>query len=227
MNSRIVLAAVTAGVLNCIPAFAADMPAPAVKAPVMAAPMYNWTGWYVGINGGGAWGDSRYNFGDGFTTGDFDVSGGLIGGTIGVNWQNGPWVFGLEGDLDWTDIDGSTLCPNLINTCITGNSWLATTRARIGYAYDTFMPYITGGLAFGNIKADIPGFGSSEGTETGWAAGAGIEFAGWQNWTAKIEYLYVDLGEFHCNAACSAIPTGTDEFRTNIVRVGLNYKFAH
>src|SRR5690606_10894871 len=96
-------------------ALAADIGAPAYpdyQEPLLPASVYDWSGWYFGINAGGAWGDSRYNFGDGFSTGDFDVSGGLIGGTIGANWQTGNWVVGLEDDLAWTDIDGSTLCPN-------------------------------------------------------------------------------------------------------------------
>lgn len=208
------------------PVSAADLSYPVTHEPIVEHSLPAlWTGWYVGINGGGAWGDSRYEFGDGFTTGKFDVSGGLVGGTVGLNWQIDRLVWGVEADVDWTDIDGSTLCPNLINTCKTSNTWLGTARGRVGYAFGRFLPYITGGVAFGNIKADIPGFGSSDGTEVGWAVGGGVEYLAFENWTAKIEYLHIDLGEFHCDAACSAIPTGTDELRADVVRVGLNYKF--
>lgn len=194
------------------------------KAQAMA-PVLDWEGLYIGAHAGHGWGESRYQFGDGFSTGDFDVSGGLLGGTIGINWQRGAWVFGLEGDISWTDINGSTLCPSLVNNCRTGNTWLGTARGRIGYAHGRVLPYVTGGLAFGNIKADISSFDSSEGTETGWTVGAGIETALAPNWSAKLEYLYVDLGEFNCDAACSVILPGTDDFRTHIVRFGLNYKF--
>jgi outer membrane immunogenic protein len=204
-------------------AVAADMP---IKAPPPAAPpAYSWNGIYLGINGGFADGDSRYNFGDGFSTNAFDVSGPTVGGTLGLNWQNGSWVLGIEGDGNWSDIDGSTLCPNLINTCKTSNTWLATVRGRLGYAVDRFLIYVTGGAAFGDIKADIPGFGSSSGTETGWTAGGGIEFAIAGNWTGKLEYLHVDLGEFNCDFSCSAVLPGTDEFKANIIRAGLNYRF--
>ena len=81
------------------------MNAPAYYAPYYAP--YNWTGFYVGINGGGGWGNSEWSSLVG-STGSFDVSGGLVGGTIGYNWQLGQWVFGLEGDIDWSDIRGST-----------------------------------------------------------------------------------------------------------------------
>src|ERR1700730_14883246 len=102
---------------------------PVPKAPIYA-PLYNWTGFYVGINGGGAWGHSTWD-----RTGGFDPKGGLAGGTIGYNWQAGRWVFGLEGDLDWTNINGTTtmLCPL---GCKTSNSWLGTVRGRVGYAVD-------------------------------------------------------------------------------------------
>src|SRR5262249_58963505 len=105
---------------------AADLP-PLTKAPVYQ-PFYNWTGFYLGINGGGAWGTSKWD-----STGEFDISGGVFGGTAGYNWQTGPWVFGLEGDVDGTRIKGHTAvaCPL---GCETRNSWLPTARGPIGYA---------------------------------------------------------------------------------------------
>src|SRR5687768_13115337 len=98
-----VLLATIALVATIATAGAADLPGryrqPPPQQAQIFAPMYNWTGFYVGINGGGAWGESSWT-----STGNFDVSGGLFGATIGYNWQQGPWVFGLEGDLDWSNI---------------------------------------------------------------------------------------------------------------------------
>ena len=120
------------------------------KAPAYIAPIYNWTGFYVGINGGGGWGGSEFSAP--FSTGSFDTSGGLVGGTIGYNWQMNQFVFGLEGDIDWSNIRGSAACAG--TTCEARNDWLSTVRGRFGYAFDRFMPYVTGGAAFGNIKTD-------------------------------------------------------------------------
>ena len=138
-------------------AAAADLPvapAPYYKAPVYA-PAYNWSGFYLGINGGGGWGRSTWT-----TTGPFDTSGGLVGGTLGYNYQVNQVVLGVEGDIDWANINGSTNtgCTAVGGTgCATGDNWLSTVRGRLGYAADRFMPYITGGAAFGDIKASGPG----------------------------------------------------------------------
>jgi outer membrane immunogenic protein len=194
-----------------------------MKAPAYYAP-YNWTGFYVGINGGGGWGRSDWS-GPLGSTDSFDLSGGLVGGTIGYNWQMGQWVFGLEGDLDWTNIRGSTssgICAG--TSCETRNDWLGTARARFGYAFDRIMPYVTGGLAFGNVKTELAGVGSSDETQAGWTLGGGAEFAIAGPWTAKVEYLYVDLGKGSCDVAVCGVATDAD-FTTNIVRAGVNYRF--
>jgi outer membrane immunogenic protein len=204
---------------------AADLPrrqAMPAKAPAYAVP-YNWTGFYVGINGGGGWGHSSWSNSVG--TADATLSGGLVGGTIGYNWQMGQAVFGLEGDLDWSNIRGSTstgICTGI--SCETRNSWLATARGRIGYAFDRVMPFITGGAAFGDIKATPVGLGSTTTTKTGWTLGGGAEFAIAGPWTAKVEYLYVDLGKGSCGTAVCGIATDVS-FKTNVVRAGLNYRF--
>ncbi len=171
---------------------AADLPrrhAMPAKAPAYEAP-YNWTGFYVGINGGGGFG--RSDFSAPFPTGSFDTSGALVGGTIGYNIQMGQTVFGLEGDIDWSNIRGSAACAG--TTCETRNNWLGTVRGRLGYAFNRFMPYVTGGLAVGDIKSSIAGVGDAEETKTGWTVGGGVEAAIAGPWTAKVEYLYVDLG---------------------------------
>jgi outer membrane immunogenic protein len=208
-------------------AAAADLgrraPAPyPVKAPMMQA-AYNWTGFYIGVNGGGGWGRSSWDA-TSASTGGFDVSGGLVGGTVGYNYQYQQVVWGVEGDIDWSNIRGTsfTNCPA---GCETKNTWLSTARGRLGFAADRWMPYITGGAAFGNIQANIPGFAGASSTKTGWTLGGGVEVALAGNWTAKAEYLYVDLGSFDCGLNCGAVPPVNVNFRTNIVRGGINYRF--
>ena len=203
-------------------ASAADLPrqAPLYKAPAYVAPVSNWTGFYAGLNGGGAWGTSNWT---GLPS-DFDVSGGLIGGTIGYNWQMNQVVFGLEGDLDWSGISGTTTAVPCTTSCETRNDWLGTARGRIGYAFDRFLPYVTGGAAFGNIKASPAGFGGVDETKVGWTVGGGVEVAIVGPWTAKVEYLYTDLGSTTCGAGSCAASTDVD-FRSSLVRAGINYRF--
>jgi outer membrane immunogenic protein len=197
---------------------ARPLPQQYYKAPV-APLVYSWTGFYLGINGGGGFGRSAWD-----TTGNFDISGGVVGGTAGYNYQVGQAVFGVEADIDWADIKGSTSSAGCPFGCKTSDSWLGTVRGRLGYAADRFMPYITGGGAFGDVKAETPGFSSSD-DRAGWTVGAGLEFAIAQNWTAKAEYLYVDLGKFNCGASCGGPATNNVSFTTNLVRAGVNYRF--
>src|SRR5947209_8617293 len=140
---------------------AADLtrrPPPPPPAPVYApVPYYSWTGFYVGINGGGAWGgNSRFDF-PGGPSDSVDVSGWLAGGTLGFNYQLGPVVLGVEGDIDASGIRGSNACLGGGFACQIQNDWLGTVRGRIGYAFDRFLPYVTGGLAVGNLTATVPG----------------------------------------------------------------------
>lgn len=205
-------------------ASAADLarPVPApyyTKAPAFV-PAYSWTGFYLGINGGGAFGNSSWD-----STGSRSISGGLVGGTIGYNYQFGQAVVGVEGDIDWAGISGTTsnACPG---GCKTSDTWLSTVRGRLGYAADRFMPYVTGGAAFGDIRAQAPGLGQVGADRTGWTLGGGLEAALTTNWTAKVEYLYVDLGSFNCGLNCGAgLTTDNVSFHTNILRAGVNYKF--
>jgi outer membrane immunogenic protein len=223
---KLLLASVGMGVLalGVTAANAADIirrrpPPPAVY----VAPPYNWTGFYVGINGGGGFGHSTIS--NAFGSTGLDVSGGLVGGTIGYNYQTGPWVFGIEGDGDWSDIGGSTTgaaCPTA--SCEVRNDWLATVRGRVGYSYGRFLPYVTGGAAFGDIKLTPAGLTGSTTDKTGWTVGGGVEAAISGPWTAKLEYLYVDLGDATCGAANCGLST-TTSFHSNVVRVGINYRF--
>jgi outer membrane immunogenic protein len=149
----------------------------------------------------------------------------MVGGTAGYNWQLGNAVLGLEGDIDWANLKGtntSTLCPL---GCSTSDTWLSTVRGRAGYAFGGVLPYVTGGLAVGDIRAATPGFVGATNTSAGWTAGAGVEFALPGNWSAKAEYLYVDLGKFNCGTACNGLPTDNVSMHDNVVRAGVNYRF--
>jgi outer membrane immunogenic protein len=202
---------------------AADLPRQMVtKAPAYVAPYYNWTGFYLGINGGGGWGSSSWD-----STGSFDVSGGMIGGTVGYNWQMGAWVLGLEGDIDWASIKGSTNAPGcFLAGCSTENTWVGTARGRVGYAFDRFMPYVTGGAAFGGVDANHAPFTGQSSTQVGWAAGAGVEFAVVNNVTAKVEYLHYDLGSFTCGLNCgNGVVNDTVSFSADVIRGGVNLRF--
>jgi outer membrane immunogenic protein len=203
-----------------IAAQAADLPQPSYKAPAYSAPSYmNWTGFYVGLNGGYGFGKSNWDF----PAVSISPKGLLAGVTIGYNFQTGSWLWGVEGDADYSGIKGSADCGVGVN-CETKNSWLATARARIGYAgWNNWLPYITGGGAMGDIKATNV-FGTANKAKIGWTAGAGIEYAMWTNWSIKAEYLYVDLGSFDCGIACGVAPDNVS-FKANVVRAGLNYRF--
>ena len=217
--------AALAFVASTFAAQAADIPRPVYKGvrPVIA--YYNWTGFYAGINGGYGFGKSDWSA---VPTASNKPKGPLIGGTIGYNYQVGSIVWGLEGDFDWSGVKGSVLCEPT-TTCEVRNRWLATFRGRLGYAFDRWLPYVTLGGAYGNVKATatdtttgvIIATGSK--SQLGWTGGVGLEYAFLGNWSAKIEYLYVDLGHF--DAGVAPLVT-TVSFKENIVRAGLNDKFS-
>lgn len=195
--------------------------APLYKAPPPVATTYNWSGFYLGANGGGGWGDSHWQ-----GIGRVGVSGGLAGGTAGYNWQFGQTVLGLEGDVDWAGLSGtntSAICPG--GSCGTSDTWLSTVRGRAGYAFGSILPYVTGGLAVGDIRATAPGLPGGSATNAGWTVGGGIEFALPGNWSAKAEYLHVDLGSFNCGTDCGGAPNENVSMRDNIFRAGVNYHF--
>jgi len=224
-------------------ALAADLPpsapprAPAVYVPAVL-PVYNWAGIYVGINGGWGWGNAKWTAN---ATGTFPGlsgtphdNGGVVGGTLGGNFQAGAFVFGVEGDWDYSGINTGTtasIC-TFSGNCQTGNNWLATMRGRAGYAADRVLLYLTAGGAFANVQTNFNGTTTSH-TQSGWTGGGGIEWAFADNWTAKVEYLYVNLGNGHvtcgtatCLAASGGLPIPVSVGLTeNLFRVGVNYKF--
>ena len=210
-------------------ALAADLPqapppppeAPAAYIPA-TVPVYNWGGIYFGLNGGYSFGNSDWTGGT-VSSDDFGTSGFLVGGTVGVNFQMDQFVLGAETDLDYAPISGdgpSTFCQN----CQTSSTWLGTTRARAGFAADRVLFYGTAGAAYGNVQASAFDTTNTS-TEIGWTAGAGVEAAFTDNWTARIEYLFVDLRSGSCTSACGSPPTQAVSFDENLIRAGIDFKF--
>jgi outer membrane immunogenic protein len=205
---------------------AADLPA---REPVYKAAPYvqasTWSGAYIGLHAGYAWGTGTSSFG-GFTGGDTDIDGGFGGGQIGYNWQapGANWVLGVEADVSGGDIGFNETVPG-VGSESTSINVMGTVRGRLGFLVTPqTLIYGTGGFAWAHNTADInvPGVivASSSATHTGWAAGAGIEHAFAPNWTARLEYLHTDYGtETYFNS-----PVGLSA-DTDQVRVGINYLF--
>jgi outer membrane immunogenic protein len=223
---RLLLASVSAVALAgfATAASAADMGRrPVYKAePAPMAHVYNWTGLYIGAHGGWAWGD----------VGGLDVDGGFIGGQIGFNWQapGSPFVFGVEFDSAWANIEGSAVIPGVVGAA-SEIDYQGSLRGRIGYAFGPALLYATGGLAWMHNDVAIaavvaPGFvvgAADDNTHFGWTIGAGLEYAFAPNWSAKVEYLYADYG---AETYFSGVAGGLDlDAQTHTVKVGLNYRF--
>ena len=230
MRSKLIGTAVAALSLlaTSFSAQAADIPRPVFKGVRSVVAYYNWTGFYLGLNLGYGWGTSNwdYAFAPAFGPVNTRPKGWLFGVTAGYNYQTGSFVYGLEGDFAWANVRGSQTCAILFS-CESENRWLGTFRGRLGYAMDRWLPYITGGLAYGDVRAtsNNPLFPGASARNLGWTLGGGIEYAFMGNWTAKLEYLYVDLGNFDCSTSCGVPGPVNVSFKENIVRLGLNYKF--
>jgi outer membrane immunogenic protein len=225
MKSKSILTGMAAALLLSAPlgAKAADL-GPAYTAPAYVAPLYaTWTGLYAGLNLGYGFGQSNWALPGVSPAPD----GVLAGGTLGYNLQTGLWVWGLEGDIAWSGMKNSADCSGGFS-CETQSDWFGTGRLRVGYAgWSNWLPYLTGGAAFADVKASNSAYSEVSQTRFGWTAGVGIEYAFLGNWSAKLEYLYADLGSFDCGTACGGPAVGTDDvsFTTNIVRFGVNYRF--
>lgn len=201
-------------------ALAADLPRrPAYKAPPPIVAIYDWTGFYIGGHLGGAWSSEDGTIVGTGQTGGLDPSGFIGGAQIGVNWQTGNWVFGIEGDFSWTNTDGSATVPAGIIAA--DHNWYATATGRIGYAWDNWLAYVKGGAAWMDADYSLVGFTTTGDTRTGWTIGTGLEWGLSPNWSAKVEYNYMDFG-----SDTFSLPTLT-EFDTQVhaVKVGLNYRF--
>jgi len=210
------------------------------KAPAVAA-RNDWSGFYVGVEGGRDWGRSKHVNSGGGTPGnasditpEFAVDGGVLGGTIGYNAQFGRfWLFGLEGDMSWTNADGSAsdLAPafNPASSSETRERWLSTARVRLGAVpADRWLAYVTGGVAWADVEAIAHrenGNASSESqVRPGWTAGAGIEYAIDSSWSAKLEYLHVGLNNAPYLNSITPNRGGGVPLSGDLVRGGINYR---
>jgi outer membrane immunogenic protein len=205
--SKAVLAAVALTAAGLASAQAADPPYGSRGPYTVYQPLnaFSWAGPYLGGNLGYNWGTVDNN--------PTKPSGFLGGVQGGYNWQNGPWVFGVEGDLQLNAAD-DTFAPWKFS-----NPWFGTVRGRAGYAFSNVLFYGTGGLAFGSLRAETFGLTETH-TSAGWTAGVGAEFGLAQNWSAKIEYLYVNLSDSQFSL------TGmSNGYQFGLVRAGVNYHF--
>jgi outer membrane immunogenic protein len=220
---KILIGALLASVATS--AFAADLPTrKAPPVPYIAPPVFSWTGFYVGVNGGGGWG-SFHGTGQ---VGNFPgPSGGLGGVTAGYNYQIGQWVTGLEGDFDWGDISARRTLDPLGSFTKDRLSDLATFRGRFGVAFDRALIYVTGGYAGGDVHTALfnatgPIFLSKTSWQSGYSVGGGIEYAFTNNVSAKAEYLFTSLADTSYYRTQFVSKMGLD---TSLVRAGVNYKF--
>lgn len=205
MKKTLFAAALVGGLAAAGAAVAADIPrgpTPYYSAP---AAVYNWTGPYAGLNIGYEWGKVTNTPGT--------PSGLAGGGQVGYNWQSGQFVFGGETDIQFSGAD-DTFAPYKFS-----NPWFGTLRGRAGAAFNNVLLYATLGLAYGDLKGQFLGLDETK-TEFGWTGGVGLEYGFTPNWSAKVEYLYMDL------ASRAFTITGTDNgLQANLVRFGLNYHF--
>jgi len=216
-------------------ALAADLPQRPVAAPLLSpTPVYNWTGIYFGINGGGGWGsqEALNIITNRFANDSVSFSGGVFGGTVGEQIQSGHVVLGLEADLEWANLKGSgTFNPTIDGTptallinATTKIDWEATARARVGYANDNWLFYATGGLAILGAKTSFtPALAqpcaqfailncSGTNKQVGASLGGGVEYGFTPNLSAKLEYLYLTA-------------VSLDISHHSEIRAGLNYRF--
>jgi outer membrane immunogenic protein len=224
--------------LGSAPTLAADLAArPYTKAPALAA-VYDWTGFYIGVNAGVGIGRDRFRH-DLLGAGSpysFYVApqGGFGGGQIGYNWQTGsmfgPIVFGVEADIQGAGLsdDRTSFVTGGLTTRYSQKlDWFGTARGRIGISNGPVLSYVTAGYAFANVKTDATQLATSFSTDrmqSGWVVGSGVEAALGGNWTGKIEYLYLNLGnKTDISTLFAATPINT-EIRENLFRVGLNYR---
>jgi outer membrane immunogenic protein len=237
------LGLVAIGLLIAGPAMAADMGMPLKAPPAPVAPLFSWTGFYLGGNLGAGWNDGNLTdslFGVNWSGNNNNVTF-LGGGQVGVNYQINSVVLGVEGDFDWFANNNNSATVTAFGETVTGSNngrWLTTLTGRLGYAWDRVLFYGKGGGAWvgsNNFTLTNVATGSSvsfanNNTNTGWTAGAGVEWAFYDNWTARVEYDYVGL-----NGATFTVPAtfpvvSGDVFTTHnrniqTVTVGINYLF--
>jgi outer membrane immunogenic protein len=244
---RILLTSASLSVLAVVsPAFAADLPY--AKAPQAIQSVYDWTGTYIGVFGGGGFGNHNVNNSSGtsssFTdfTANYSSTGGVAGGEVGYMWQSGHYVVGVEGDLFWSGIKGNDAAqfnaaafPGVGAIDADSLRWGGTLRARGGIAVDRWLLFFTGGYAFGNIQHTntTPGGAIDQFNvqANGLTAGAGFSYALTDNVIGKFEYRYYNFNGYNRpgSTATGLTPNGqipyTTETTYSVVTVGLDFKF--
>lgn len=228
MKLKALLLASTVALVAATGAKAADAVIEQEPAPVVVAPTFTWNGAYIGGQVGYGWGKTNLD-GDIFTYGDVKTDGFLGGLYAGYNFDLGNnVVLGIDGDITYNDLskgidiyDGDLAVGSFENKL----RWSGAVRARAGYAFDRFLPYIAGGVAFGNVKnsGEIDGIGFSESkTLTGWTVGGGVDYAATDNLILRLEYRYTDYGDKDIDFGGLSV---NNDFKTNEVRLGIAYKF--
>jgi outer membrane immunogenic protein len=223
------------------PALAADLAArPYTKAPAMIAAVYDWSGFYIGANGG--WGSSRssWDFLPGVVTfgeGSHDASGGTVGGQVGYRWQAGTWVFGLEGQGNWADFKGRN--QSLFNAAFDNESKInafGLFTGQVGWAVNNVLFYVKGGAAvtsdrFRSYASGTNVVVATTGDDTRWGGvvGAGLEFGFAPNWSAGVEYNHLfmqDRTHTFVDPVVGGV-VGTDRIRQDVdlVTVRVNYRW--
>jgi len=200
---RSMAAAAGSVLLAAGPAIAADYDARPYTVASPVAP-FSWAGIYLGGNVGYQWASVTNN--------PAHPSGGFFGAQVGYNWQVSPLVLGVETDLQLSGANDTFAAWKF------SNPWFGTLRGRVGYALNNILFYGTGGFAYGDLRAELGGFAQTQ-TLGGWTAGAGMEIGFTQNWSAKIEYLYTNLGGSNFTL------TNANGLQSNVLRFGVNYRF--
>ncbi len=193
---------------------------------------FDWSGFYAGLTGGYGAGQSRAVGSVNGLTDLTNLSGGLLGGTVGVNSQFDSFVLGLEGDVVWSGLAGGTACNGAPALSCNGNvDWMGTVKGRAGYAVDQVLFFVSGGLAAGGIRATVtPAVGGTTGshnfTSIGWTVGGGVEVAVTDNISVKAEYSYLDLGSGTAPVGTlGAVNSYAISTHVHAAKVGVNFHF--
>jgi outer membrane immunogenic protein len=238
------LVAVGLASLGIAPALAADLPARTyTKAPAVVAPVYDWSGFYIGLNGGGASSRECYTITSVAgaavvpnSEGCHNASGGLVGGQLGYRWQASNWVFGLEAQGDWASLSGSnsSLTAIIPYTNQTKIDALGLFTGQVGYAWNNVLWYVKGGAAVSDNKYSsfftASGVVFNQTTETRWGGvvGTGLEIDFAPNWSVAFEYDHLFMGNPNVTFPTSAIAvTRSDNIRQDIdmVTARINYRW--
>ena len=237
---RSLLGLIAAIVLATTPAFAADLWAPPpmpYKAPPPAAPIWDWTGFYLGVDVGAAWASDTVTplIDDGGTfprSNKLSTSGPLGGATLGFNYQLSSFLFGIEADIGALALANSAADPGsglLAETDSINNGWYGDATGRLGFVWGSALLYGKGGWAFFNGQASTtaPGFtATGTGMFTGWTYGGGIEYRLGGPWSAKIEYMHFAFGTKDASIADAVgVFSYANSLSADTVKFGLNYKF--